>query len=240
MVVLALAPFATAAELPPSPEGHILDEARIFASEPERLAALSQRLTEFSDRTGFRLEVACHGSLIGTTPFGQAIRLRDEWLGEEPGMVVVMEMDGGKWELGWQEVRTVLTESGDEVPVLGPAAVSPQDRIAIRNRLAELPPMRAGSMQDAETFIEVLLDELDLALSEEPDAGPRRGHVLILGLGLLAGMLLVAMLVYAAVRRADRIAGDRFVFPDVKVEPRLGAPLGGGKVNSRSFGPSAS
>lgn len=223
--------------VPPRPERGLHDEARLLTGEPELAEAVSRRLLEFRERTGFRVEVALVSTLIGRTVFEESQRLRDAWLGDDPGLVLVLEADSGEWEIGWSER---LIRAGDlELPAIGPSEVGPQERVSITSRLRALPPAPVRSVEGARRLVDELLAGLDEAVGA-PEVS--RGHpvrLLMLALGLGAAMLLVAMLVAAGVKRADRRAEDRLYFPKIEVGRRLQAPRGGGKVSSRSFGASA-
>jgi hypothetical protein len=60
--------------------------------------------------------------------------------------------------------------------------------------------------------------------------------MIVLAIGLISVAGLVSLLVVAGLRRAEARSLERYVFPKIAVGGRLGAPYGGGKVSSRSFG----
>ncbi len=218
------------------PESGLLDEARLFVSAPERKEAIESRIGSHFEKTGFRVWVAVVDSLIGRTVFQETQRLRDAWLEGEPGLVLVYEADSGDWEIGWSE-RSIRS-GGSELPAVGPSDVGPQQRVAIMSELRALPEPGLRSAEDAERLIDALMSALEVQAAPE---APRRhlGRLLLLGLGLASALLLVALLVAAGVRRADRRSQDRLYFPEIRVGERLKAPRGGGVVSSRSFGSSA-
>lgn len=222
--------------VPPRPEGGVLDEARLFESVPERREALEQRVRALRESSGFRAHLVFVDSLIGRTVFEESLRLRDAWLGEEPGLVLVYEVDSGKWEINWTD-RSIRAE-GLELPASGPSEVGPRKRVAIMSRLKALPEPAVRSREDAERLVGTLLTSLEGATVELPLARRHFGRLILLGVGLAASLLLLAMLIAASVRRADRRAEDRLYFPEIEVGERLKAPRGGGVVSSRIFGPS--
>lgn len=226
-------------ELPvaPRPESGVFDEARLFDSEPERLKAIEQRVQKLRETSGFSVHVAFVDSLIGRTVFEESLRLRDSWLGGDPGLVLVYEADSGKWEISWSE-RSIRAE-GLELPASGPSEVGPGKRVAIMSRLKALPDPAVRSREDAERLVDTLLSSLEGATVELPLPRRHFGRLILLGVGLAAALLLLAMLIAASVRRADRQAEDRLYFPELEVGERLKAPRGGGVVSSRTFGPSA-
>lgn len=222
---------------PPAPGGGVLDEARLFATAPERREALAERLREFRGRTGFTVEVALVDTLMGRSVFAESQRLRDAWLDGKPGLVLVLEVDSGRWEIGWSE-RSIHA-GGSEMPAVGPSEVAPQERVLIMNRLRSLPEPQVRSINDALMLMDVLMKELEASVGASDPPLPRLGRLLLLALGLGSALLLVAMLIAAAVRGADRRAMDRLYFPGIDVGERLKAPRGGGKVSSRTFGASS-
>ena len=223
---------------PPAPADGIFDEARIFQRVPRLREALGQRLREFRERTGFEVYVVLLDGLVGRDLQQEAKRLRNSWLGGEPGVVMAMDADTSACVLAWSEPSI---HAGDrKLPVVGPGEVSPQERILIWRELGALERPEIRSHEDAAKLVDALLRSLDKVVTPAEQEPPSRfGHLLLLALGLGSALLLVGMLVAAAVRRADHRASDRLFFPVVPVGERLKAPRGGGKVSSRNFGASS-
>ena len=223
--------------VPPRPERGVLDQARLFDSAPAGRGAIEERLLELREKSGFSAHVVFVDSLIGRTVFEEALRLREAWLVDEPGLVLVCEVDSGKWEINWSD-RSIRAE-GLELPASGPSEIGPGQRVSIMNRLNSLPAPEVRSREDAERLVNELISALDEASAQ--GAKPRRhlGRLILLGLGLGSALLLIAMLIAASVRRADRRAADRLYFPDINVGERLKAPRGGGVISSRTFGASS-
>lgn len=225
-------------ELAAMPEGRVLDEARLFANDPAALNALSAKLQDVSERTGYPVYLAVFGTLIGSEVEEQAVALRDAWLGEGPGMVVVLEADSGKYDFGWKAVREVEQESGERFPVMDRSEISPQGRIALRQAARALEPLEKSSPAAVERLAMAVIGGIEEAFRQEDpqDAAEKRLRFILLGVGLLAAVILVALLVVAWVRRSDAREAERLIFPKISVGMRLGAPGGGGKLSSRSFG----
>ena len=59
-------------------------------------------------------------------------------------------------------------------------------------------------------------------------------------LGAIAVLGSVGMLGWKLLTRADTKSSKAHYFPDVKIEPRLGAPFGGGWVSEKTFVASSS
>lgn len=222
---------------PPAPEGRILDDARLFTLEPQKLESLSGRLTEISNRTGFEIYVAIFDSLITSNVTEQSAILKQAWLGETPGVVLVLESDSAVYELGWSRTPDAVTESGQRVPVLAEADLAPQDKVRILNQLSDLRPVEGGAASSAERLIMTFANAVDDAFRKVDASEPKRWNVrvLMLGTGLIAAVLLMGLLIGAWVRRSDKKVAERLLFPEVTVGMRLGAQFGGGKISSRSF-----
>ncbi|MBK1828638.1 TPM domain-containing protein [Haloferula rosea] len=220
--------------VPPRPANRVLDQARLFAVEPERRQALEAKLAEFTGRTGYQVEVALFDNLIGVELPEQSEMIKDEWLGDAPGLVLVVVTDSGDWRIAWASTPDVVTESGT-VPVLDEHDVAPQTRVEVVNTLRALPRMETGSLDGVGRLVDALLSSLESSFT--PDERPRaqRLRVWVLGIGALAGVVLLALMAVTLSRRGDAKRRDQWVFPDVPVGQRLGAAAGGGKISSRTF-----
>ena len=223
--------------IPPAPAGRILDDARLFSLHPQELERLSARLTEISERTGYQIYAAIFDSLIGTSVKEQSRLLQEAWIGEKPGVVLVLESDSSAYQVGWSRTPDAVTESGQKVPLLSSSDLAPQDQVRIFDELSVMRNHGKGSMESASKLITAFSDEIDQAFREVDAVEPVRWNlrVLILGVGLLAGMLLMGLIVGAWIRRTDRKVTEQLMFPKVTVGMRLGAQCGGGKISSRTF-----
>lgn len=224
--------------VPPRPANRVLDQARLFAVEPERRQAMEAKLAEFSERTGYQVEVAFFDNLIGVDLPEQSEQLKDEWLGDSPGLVLVVVTDSGQWRIGWASTPDVVTEGG-AVPVLDEHDVAPQTRVELISTLRSLPRMETGSLDGAERLVDALLAALEPSFTPDERTSGQRLRVWVLGIGALAGMVLLALMAVTLSRRGDAKRRDQWIFPDVPVGQRLGAAAGGGKISSRTFSPDA-
>lgn len=222
--------------VPAEPVRGILDEARLFVTDPERLVLLENDVLAVSERHGVPVRVVIFDTLIGQTLDEQAAQLSSAWFGDEPGVLLVTENDSGRWKIVWADGGPVSTEGAPAVPVLPPGVVAPQERLLIEQRLRGVERTRAGSTGNAEVLVRALVGEIDRALTKGKNEGTGRTQVVVLGTGLLAGLSLLGLLGWQLMRRIDRRQAERLVFPDVEVAMRLGAPCGGGKIKERAFG----
>ena len=253
--------------IPAVPESRVLDEARLFAREPQRLAVISETLAMLEAEHGYRFYVAIYNILIGRTLKDQTERLQEKWLGQQPGMVLVIEADSFKFRFGQLPPEEEKIEPGNMMVRSRPTDFAPIELERMIGEIEEsLRAARTEKALDADAKVEVLSkgdgefdasrakpfdrqlfvenlstglvgrisDELDHRAAAPP--GGTRSRMVVLAIGLLAFTGLLALLVVAGLKRAEARARERYVFPRVAVGMRLGAPYGGGKVSSRSFG----
>lgn len=222
---------------PPAPDDGILDQARMFARSPERHAAVAESLAGLEEKHGFRLYYALFDSLYGRSLEERAHVLRDAWLGDRPGMVLVLETDSRAFQIGRAEPGSRETEGGERIPVPGESELPLIELTGLIRGLEG--PLRDTA--DREAFAEKLgigmAEGVAMILRERAAApeGSTRPKMIALAVGLIAATGLIALLVVAGLKRAESKAMERYVFPKIGVGIRLGAPFGGGKVISRSF-----
>jgi hypothetical protein len=225
--------------IPTAPENRVLDEARLFARDPERLAVISETLAALEAKHGYRLYFATYNTLIGRTLKDQARLLQENWLGGQPGMVLLLEADSYKFQFGQAPPVREEIEPGNTVVRSRPTEFA---AIELERMIAELEEPLQAATTDRQSFAETLSTGLAGRISASLDqraaesGGGTRSRMVVLAVGLLAFTGLLALLVVAGLKRAEARARERFVFPKVAVGMRLGAPYGGGKVISRSFG----
>jgi hypothetical protein len=220
------------------PKVHVLDDARIFSSEPARLAALEARLREIEVKDHFPVYVAIYDTLIGTDVKERSQELQRRWVGSDaPGMVAVVETDSGNVSLGVHPVKHFELQSGAELPNIGPLDFTLLEQDSISRLVQE----RAGSLKDRRAKVEAVVNGLadevgrNLAARQAPASNTAHIRTLVFTAGLVVAAILSGLLALAWLRRSDTRARQRFIFPDVNVGIRLGAPYGGGKISSRSF-----
>lgn len=221
--------------IPPRPAFHVVDDARIFQHEPERLRALADHLAELKKRHSFPLYLSIHDSIIGLPPSELVQRLHDAWVGKESGLVALIETDSGRFAVSRPARKT--EDLAPDLPKLGPSDLTDLELTAALARVAaEVLPVddRAGR---AEKLGRTLADEISAVLQTRQQAPERKDgmRTAVLGVGLLAVSGLLAMLTLMLIRRADSKAARRFLFPQVHVGRRLGAPYGGGTISSKNF-----
>lgn len=223
--------------VPPAPEDRVFDEARLFARDPERRQAIVESLETLEDKHGFRIYYALFDSLFGRSLDERAHVLREAWLGDRPGMVVVLETDSGAFQIGRAEPEVTEVEPGVEMPIRGDLELSPVELSGLVRDLEGRLRESTGSGDFAARLGTGLAEGVAAILDERAAApeGGTRPKMIALAVGLIAATGLIALLVVAGLKRAESKAMERYVFPKIGVGIRLGAPFGGGKVISRSF-----
>ncbi|WP_035609331.1 hypothetical protein [Haloferula sp. BvORR071] len=225
--------------VPPAPENLVLDTGRVFAREPEKLKAVAAALGALQDKHGYRLYFVVYDSLIGRTLEQQAAALQAKWLGEQPGMILVLESDSFSWRYGQAPPKEEELEPGNIVKRNRPTELSVFELKQIEG---ELEQSLLAVSKDRQAFAETLGTGVASGIGKLLDqraaapASSSRTRTALLSIGLIAVAGLVSLLVVAVLKRAEAKARERYVFPKVGVAMRLGAPYGGGKVSARDFG----
>jgi hypothetical protein len=223
---------------PPPPADGILDEARMFARSPERHKAVAEALAALEEKHGFPFYFVLYSSLYGRNLDDRAHALQQAWLGNSPGMVLVLETDSRTFRQSQAPSKVDQVPEGATLPVTGPKEFSPSDLGAIGRGMEESLRQAPSTEEYAERLAIGLTTGISKVLDERAAApeGTTRGRLVLLAVGFGAAAGLISLLVVAGLKRAEAKALERFVFPKATVGTRLGAPFGGGKVSSRSFG----
>jgi hypothetical protein len=224
---------------PPRPADGILDEARMFARSPERHQAVASALAALQEKHGFPFYYVLYNSLYGRSLDDRAHALQQAWLGESPGIVLVLETDSKQFRVGQGATKQdkVPVQSGAALPVTGPKELAPSDLGTIMRGM-EGSLLQAPSTEEySERLATGMATGISKVLDERVAApeGTTKSRLVLLAVGFGAAVGLISLLVVAGLKRAEAKALERFVFPKATVGTRLGAPFGGGKVSSRSF-----
>ncbi|HEY1123156.1 MAG TPA: TPM domain-containing protein [Haloferula sp.] len=223
---------------PPPPADGILDEARMFVRSPERHKAVAEALAALEEKHGYQFYFVLYSSLYGRSLEERAHDLQKAWLGDSPGMVLVLETDSKNFRQVQTPSKAENIPEGSNLPITGPKEFSPSDLGAILRTMYESLRQTSSSEDYAERLALGLTSGISKALDERAAApeGSTKSRLVLLAVGFGAAAGLISLLVVAGLKRAEAKALERFVFPKANVGTRLGAPFGGGKVSSRSFG----
>ena len=223
---------------PPPPEDRLLDVSRVLARDEERRQAIVAALAELEAKHGFRIYYALYSSLYGRSLNERARQLQEAWLGDKPGLVLLLETDSRTYRFAMPVPRPREIEPGTKLEMPESSDLSLLD-LSIVDRGLEGSLMTAG---DSAEFAKRLGTGVATGVSAVFDqqatrpAGGNRSRMILLAIGLISVAGLVALLVVAGLKRAEARSLERYVFPKISVGMRLGAPYGGGKISSRSFG----
>ncbi|MCW1922242.1 hypothetical protein OKA05_06735 [Luteolibacter arcticus] len=222
---------------PPPPADRVLDEARIFARSPDRHQAIAGALAALEEKHGFPFYYVLYSSLYGRNLSDRAHALQHAWLGDAPGIVLVLETDSRNFRVGQAASKKDEIRTGTMLPVAGPKELAPSDLAMIVRGMEESLRQAANGEEFAERLATGMTAGISTLLDERAAApeGSTRSRLILLAVGFGAAAGLISLLVVAGLKRAEAKALERFVFPKATVGTRLGAPFGGGKVSSRSF-----
>lgn len=223
---------------PPPPADGILDQARIFNRSPERHRAVAEALAALEEKHQFRLYYVLYNSLYGRSLSDRAHDLQQAWLGDAPGLVLVLETDSRNFRVGQATPKPAEIEPGAKLPLIGPKELAPSDLGAIVRGFEESLRGLANTGEFAERLATGMTAGISTVLDERAAVpeGSTRSRLVLLAVGFGAAVGLISLFVVAGLKRAEAKALERFVFPKASVGMRLGAPFGGGKISSRSFG----
>lgn len=223
---------------PPAPDDQVLDESRVLSRDPGREETIAAALAALEAKHGFRMYFVLYDSLYGRDVGERARLLRQAWLGDRPGMVLLLETDSRTFRIDRPTARQREVEPGTRLEIPEATDLSSMD-------LSETLRKMEGSLKTARDGGEYA-ERLGLGMAagvsavfDERSARPEgstKGRMVLLAIGVIAVAGLIALLVVAGLKRAEARSLERYVFPKISVGTRLGAPYGGGKVSSRSFG----
>jgi hypothetical protein len=214
--------------LPPAPADFVYDGTRVLGEE-ER-ASLVSALSRFRLERGIAVYVAVFGYLLGESIDERATRLKEEWTGGAPGVVVIY--------VRGSEQLTFATTEGME------SSLSRDDMVEIFSRAAVAARGDPGDGRSHAGRVTVaseqLLAELGKRLDEaETTRRAFRKRLAVMAAGFMAVLAgLVAGGVWAG-RWWGRVSSRGegiYYFPRVQVPPRFGAGSGGGVMADAQVG----
>jgi hypothetical protein len=209
--------------LPQAPQNHIDDAGDVLT--PEQESAMGQDLADFAGEHDFHFFVATRTFVYGEDANQHALRLGKAWLGQKYGAVIVFDKSavqgpfGGLGYAGSQDdsrfltnrmLKEILLKANDAVMEKPNTPVADRIRIALETLKTEFLALKPMLEENRKTVTR------------------QQWQVLQLVLGVMALCLGLLFLAQRFQRQSDLKAGERFLFPDVEVGQRFGAPHGGG------------
>ncbi len=214
-----------------APDTGIVDEAKILSRDSEAYKNIVARLRELREKRGYKIYLVVEPVLIASTPPDLAAQLRDKWLPEGDGLVIVFESDSRSIGISQDLIgHPDQAERGDNVPAFETSAAISRTTSAIDPKLAPEPFLDAMVTRLTTEF------ENYFKTREEP---PPKGRGLKLTLLIVGGISLLGLVAIALgglIRHSSMTVARRFRFPLVNRPERLGAPCGA-SVTSRRFSP---
>lgn len=216
--------------LPSAPVTGIVDEDGFFSSQPEKAARISQVIQKLQRDQGFKLFLVVEPILIGASVPQRADELRQRWVPNGDGLVVVYESSTRQLAVGWDIV-------GGEMP-------SDQSSLRIPSFKTSAMLNRALGAPDPQLPPEAYLEELMVKLASEfegyftnREVSPppeRTLKITLVVVGTLALLGLATMIAVAIVRYTSVSGVQAYRFPKVECPERLAAPCGA-TVSTRRF-----
>lgn len=203
--------------LPALPPSSILDDARLF--NPEQTAKLTSLLATCRQQTGVRITVATFTYTSGITVSQRAQRLALHWLGGEPGLVFAFDrgssqpaiaVSPGLWNTYPADDITMMVLRNSTIFANGNPVPDERMVAVIEATAAQITNLETTRRQRLQVFTK---DDRQLAT------------VVILVLAALGG---ASLWFSRRIRHNRAVQEETYLFPDVHVSLRLGAPFGGG------------
>jgi hypothetical protein len=227
-------------EIPEKPQAHVLDNAGLFRTNPKELKELQQKLIDLQTQRGFPLYLVIEGTLIGTAGTVEVDAYQKAWIGDGPGIVILMEADAGRFNVSQPQGLEVTTKPGQSPFLPGPQDLTPVEV----NRIVGIATDRGWHARNANDMIRLAVDfcstfadGIDYVLLKraEPEKDQTTMRVVMMSTAAFAVTAILLMIAYAVMRRSEHRQHTRFVFPNLQVGQRLGAHYSGGKTISRRF-----
>jgi hypothetical protein len=215
---------------PKPPGSGIRDAGGFFSRSPDAMARISEKLRKLEADHGFRILLLVEPVLIGTTAPDLAEQLRESWLPQGGGLVVVFESDTRNLGFGRDPVESPA--GGDPI-----REIPAHETVTILQRVRESTDPKLDSTAYIESLMGKLAAEFDSYFKRRATPPPA-GRSLRIGLLTIGALTLLALaaIVVGSLTRLPSVAGPRtWRFPVVDRPERLGAPCGGGNVTTRRF-----
>lgn len=227
----ALPEWMTEAGVPKPPSLGIRDDSGFFLRDEAAFERISQKILKLEADHGYRIYLMVEPSLIGTTASELSSQLRQAWIPDTNGLVVVFETDSRSLGIGRNPDSPSNLENSTEVMPTHEAAA------AIRRAI-----QAADSALMPAAYIESLMENLVAQCNDyfvrrdKPVTAGRTLRIWLLAIGGLTLLGLGAIVLGWLIRHTDRKSQlATFHFPAVDRPERFGAPCGA-SVTARRFG----
>ncbi len=209
----------------------VLDSGGFFNRNPGALKRISEQLRKLEHDRGYMVYLVVESVLIASSATERAAELRQAWVPDGNGLVVVFETDSRSLAIGRDLVdQPSTTKNLARVPTYETTAI-------LSRAMGDTDPRVAP-----EVYLEALMGKISAEFDgyfkrrdTQPSAA-RSMKITLLVIGTLA-LLGLGAIGLGGLMRHSRIAGvQSFRFPAVNLPERLKAPCGG-SVTARRFAP---
>ena len=213
------------------PDFGILDEGGFFNRDSGAFKRISDQIRKLEQDHGYPIYLVVEPVLIATSAPEMAAELRQAWVPDGNGLVIVFESDSRNLGIG----RDL---AGPISPPENPLQVPSHELTALLNRALESTDPKLAAEAYIENLVTQLTGELDTYFKRRatPPPADRSVKIGLLIAGALALLGLGAIGVGGLVRHSSMAGIRSFRFPTVDRPERLGAPCGG-NVTARHFVP---
>ncbi len=218
---------------PKPPDFGIRDESGFFNRDSGAFKRISEQLRKLEAERGYRIYLMVEPVLIGTNSSELAAQLRQAWLPDGNGLVVVYEADSRNLGVG----RDLSVSPDPKAPKV---LVPTHETAALIARAFEAVDPKLAPEPYIEGFTLKLVEECNgyFLLREAPVPAGRSMRIALLAVGAVTLLALAAIALGWLVRHSTMADVRSFRFPVVDRPERLGAPCGA-RVTARRFGPQA-
>ncbi len=210
------------------PDFGILDKSGVFHRDSGSFKRISEQIRKMELDHGYQIYLVVEPVLIATSAPERAAELRQAWVPDGNGLVVVIESDSRHVGIGRD-----LTG-----PAENPRRVPSHELTALLNRALETADSKLATEAYIENLMEKLTSELNAYFKRRatPPPADRSVKFGLLVAGTLALLGLAAIGLGGLVRHSSMANVHSFRFPTVDRPERLGAPCGA-NVTARRFAP---
>lgn len=219
-----------AGDLPPPGFG-VVDQGGFFNRNASAMKRIAGQIRRLEQEHGYMIYLVVEPVLIATTASERAAELREAWVPDGNGLVVVFESDSRNLGIG----RDL---AGRPMGPGNPARIPSHETAALLNGAMATTDAKLAP----DLYLEALVGNLATGFDgyfkrrAAPPPAARTMKITLLVVGTLALLGLGAIGVGGLVRYSSMAAVRSFRFPVVDRPERLGAPCGG-NVTARRFAP---
>ena len=215
----------------PPPALAIVDDSNFFIKSSGAFKRISELLRRLELDHGYKIYLVVEPVLIATTPSELAAELRQAWIPDGNGLVLVFESDSRQLGIG-RDLASRPDPTGSVV------RIPSHETSALLVRAAETADSKLAPEPYLEALVGSLVREYEGYFKRRatPPPAERSMKIGLLIVGILALLGLGAIAIGGLMRHSSMTTGRSFRFPVVDRPERLSAPCGA-SVTTRRFAP---